>query len=132
MFCTKYKNRIKELESYEKVYDDRIKHQSEIIDSINTRYKGLQAWTHTLESDRLIDIKVLAALKKECLEKGEQINKLQELVNNRKDDGVDNVDELKRTIEKQAVQIGRMEAFKKRIQQKKKIATNKKAKNKKK
>ncbi len=131
MFCTKYKKRIKELEGYEATYEQRIKNQRATIDSLTDRNKELEAECTRITLNRIKEVNILTSLKTECLEKGKQINTLQELVNNRKDEGIDNVDELKRTIEKQAGQIGRLEAYKKRIQQKKKPATNSKTKNKK-
>lgn len=133
MFCKKYKIRIQELESYEKTYEQRIKNQSNIIDTLNNKNLELQREADKTALERWNEEKVLASLKTECLDKSEQITRLQEIVNKRKEgsEGTDNVDELKRTIEKQAGEIGRLEAFKKRTLEKKKPATDKKSKNKK-
>lgn len=131
MFNTKYKLRIKELEYWENINNQRINNQCNMIDGLLDSNKNLQAENTRASLERLNESRILTSLKKECLEKAEQINTLQEIVNNRNAGGEDNVDELKRTIEKQAGEIGRLEAFKKRIQQKKKLATDKKAKNKK-
>lgn len=133
MFCTKYKNRIKELESYEATYEARIENQRLIIDGLTKQNYDLTMDNKRISFANESQSRFITNLKTECIEKDEQVNRLQRIVNEREEgaQSEDNVDELKRTIEKQAGQIGRLEAFKRRIQEKKKPATNSKTKNKK-
>lgn len=120
MFCTKYKKRIKELEDYAIVYEQRIKNQTEAIDDLYFSNQEFRTENQRMKHE----CRIISSLKAECLQKSEQISKLQELVNNRNEDrGVEDIDKLKQIIEKQAAQIARLEAFKKRIQKKKKKAT---------